>query len=66
MWMVPLTGNFVLVIFGDGKKKFPNYYWLLVPPKCKTWYPVFQEQHTAVVYPTVAEKNKREEDPKSW
>ena len=66
MWMVPPDpGNFVLVIFGDGKKKFPIIIGCLFPDQMQNMVPGIPSGTTygsSLPLP-VAEKNKREEDP---
>lgn len=66
MWMVPPDpGNFVLVIFGDGKKKFPVIIGCLFPDQMQHMVPGMPSGTTygsSLPLP-VAEKNKREDDP---
>lgn len=66
MWMVPPDpGNFVLVIFGDGKKKFPIIIGCLFPDQLQNMVPGIPAGTTygsSLPLP-VAEKNKREDDP---
>ena len=66
MWMVPPDpGNFVLVIFGDGKKKFPIIIGCLFPDQSQHMVPGIPAGTTygsSLPLP-VAEKNKRESDP---
>ena len=66
MWMVPPDpGNFVLVIFGDGKKKFPIIIGCLFPDQSQHMVPGIPAGTTygsSLPLP-VAEKNKREPDP---
>ena len=66
MWMVPPDpGNFVLVIFGDGKKKFPIIIGCLFPDQMQHMVPGIPSGTTygsSLPLP-VAEKNKREDDP---
>ena len=66
MWMVPPDpGNFVLVIFGDGKKKFPIIIGCLFPDQMAHMVPGIPSGTTygsSLPLP-VAEKNKREDDP---
>ena len=66
MWMVPPDpGNFVLVIFGDGKKKNPIIIGCLFPDQSQHMVPGIPAGTTygsSLPLP-VAEKNKREPDP---
>jgi len=66
MWMVPPDpGNFVLVIFGDGKKKNPIIIGCLFPDQSQHMVPGIPAGPTygsSLPLP-VAEKNKREPDP---
>lgn len=66
MWMVPPDpGNFVLVIFGDGKKKFPIIIGCLFPDQMQFMVPGNPAgviKNTNILAPT-AEKNRNSEDP---
>lgn len=66
MWMVPPDpGNFVLVIFGDGKKKNPIIIGCMFPDQMQNMVPGVPSGTTygsSLPLP-VAEKNKREDDP---
>ena len=65
MWMVPPDpGNFVLVIFGDGKKKNPIIIGCMFPDQMQNMVPGIPSGNTygsSLPLP-VAEKNKREDD----
>ena len=66
MWMVPPDpGNFVLVIFGDGKKKFPIIIGCLFPDQMQFMVPGNPAgviKNTDILAPT-AEKNRNSDDP---
>jgi hypothetical protein len=66
MWMVPPDpGNFVLVIFGDGKKKNPIVIGCMFPDQMQNMVPGIPSGTTygsSLPLP-VAEKNRREDDP---
>jgi len=66
MWMVPPDpGNFVLVIFGDGKKKFPIIIGCLFPDQMQFMVPGNPAgviKNTNILAPT-AEKNRNSDDP---
>lgn len=66
MWMVPPDpGNFVLVIFGDGKKKNPIVIGCMFPDQMQNMVPGVPAGTTygSSLKLPVAEKNKREDDP---
>lgn len=66
MWMVPPDpGNFVLVAFADGKKKFPIIVSCLFPDQLQFMVPGNASSTTfgtSIAAPT-GEKNKREDNP---
>ena len=66
MWMVPPDpGNFVLVIFGDGKKKNPIIIGCMFPDQMQNMVPGVPSGTTygSSLQLPVAEKNKKEDDP---